>query len=133
MKKKLTTAINWNNAPEKGYVLAYFRTQALFQEFQKTDSEMRSLDERIAELLELHIFDSEREYRLMRCESGEFIETVVSDEYMAARPDAERITETVKVESGYRKMMEHLRIVNYISYNENGMLSVDNYRFAPVE
>ena len=120
------TKINWEKAMKDGYVLAYFRQEVLFQKLEPTV--MRQISEKQEMLLELHVFDNEREYRLMRCETGEFIEAVVSDEN-----GLEKKVETVQVESRFEGLMQYLRIVNYIDYDENGMLSIRNYRFAPME
>lgn len=121
-----TTEINWEKAPKEGYALACFRQEVLFQKLEP--GVVRQISENRDMLLELHVFDKEREYRLMRCGTGEFIETVVSDEN-----GIEKKEETVQVESRFEGLMRYLRIVNYIDYDENGMLSIRNYRFAPVE
>lgn len=118
--------INWEKAPKGGYALAYFRQEVLFQKLEP--GVILQISENQEMLLELHVFDNEREYRLMRCGTGEFIEAVVSDEN-----GLEKKEETVKVESRFEGLMQYLRIVNYIDYDENGMLSIRNYRFAPVE
>ena len=120
------TGINWEKVPENGYVLAYFRKEVLFQKLEPGIKQQ--ILEKQGTLLELHIFNSEREYRLMRCETGDFIEAVVSDECAS-----EKKVETVQVEGGYEDLMKYLKVVNYIDYDENGMLSINNYRFAPVE
>ena len=120
------TGINWEKVPENGYVLAYFRKEVLFQKLEPGIKQQ--ISEKQGTLLELHIFNSEREYRLMRCESGDFIEAVVSDECAS-----EKKVETVQVEGRYEDLMKYLKVVNYIDYDENGMLSINNYRFAPVE
>ena len=120
------TKIDWGKAPENGYVLAYFRKEVLFQKLEPGIKQQ--ISENQGTLLELHIFNSEREYRLMRCESGEFIEAVVSDECAS-----EKKVETVRVEDRFENLMKYLKVVNYIDYDENGMLSINNYRFAPVE
>ena len=120
------TEINWNKTPEDGYVLAYFRQEVIFQ---KSDPALRQkIEEQQENLMELHVFDSEREYRLMRCETGDFIEAVVSDEAAAEKKE-----ETVKIDGRFEALMPCLRVINYIDYDENGMLSVSNYRFAPAK
>lgn len=120
------TGINWEKVLKDGYVLAYFRQEVLFQKLEPGVIQQISKNQEM--LLELHVFNNEREYRLMRCGTGEFIETVVSDE-----TGLEKKVETVQVESRFEGLMRYLRIVNYIDYDENGMLSIRNYRFAPVE
>lgn len=120
------TEINWEKAPKDGYALAYFRQNILFR---KLEPEVRQqISEQQENLLELHVFDSEQEYRLIKCETGEFIEAMVSDE--AAE---DKKVETVQVEDRYQGLMKHLQVVNYINYDESGMLSINNYRFALAE
>lgn len=118
--------ISWGKAPKDGYVLACFRQEVLFQ---KLDEEIKQkVLKQQKTLLELHVFDREREYRLIRCEAGDFIEAVVDD-----RAADEKKIETVQVEGRFEKLMRYLQVVNYIDYDENGMLSINNYRLAPVE
>ena len=120
------TEINWGKAPEDGYVLACFRQEVVFQKLTP-ELEQKILEQQ-GTLLELHVFDREREYRLMRCETGDFIEAVVNDEV-----SAERKVETVQVEERFENLMRYLQVINYIDYDENGMLFISNYRFAPTE
>lgn len=120
------TRIGWDEAPQDGYVLACFRQEVMFQKYDPTLR--HRIDERREDLLELHVFDRKKEYRLMRCETGEFIESVVCDEGVA---EENRKVEKVKVESRFIGVMPYLQVINYIGYDENGMLSVSNYRFAP--
>lgn len=120
--------ICWEKAPEAGYVLAYFRQKVLFQKFGSEIMEQILKLEQQDVLLELHVFDSEKEYRLIRCETGEFFEAVVSDENAG-----ESKVESVQLEKGYEHLMPYLKVVNYIDYDENGMLYINNYRFAPAE
>ena len=120
------TKINWNEAPQDGYMLACFRQEVVFQ---KDEPSLRQkIDEQQENLLELHVFDRNKEYRLMRCETGEFIEAVVCDKDAT---EEKLKVEKVKLESRFEELMPYLQVINYIDYDENGMLSVSNYRFAP--
>lgn len=125
----------WKAVPKEGYVLACFRQKVWFQKFHSSDSELKEcISKQEDTLLELHVFDSKQEYRLIRCESGDFIEVVVSDEReFAKKAETEKKTETVRVESKYDDILQYLQIVNYIDYDKHGMLYVNNYRLAPVE
>ena len=116
-----------DEVPKDGYVYACFREKVLFQ---KRDLELdKYILNNQAMLLELHIFDAQQEYRLIRCETGDFIEAVVNDE----EAGVEKKVEIVQVEGGFASVMECLKVVNYIDYDNNGMLSISNYRFAPTE
>lgn len=120
------TKIDWEKSPKEGYVLAFFRQEVLFQKLNQ-EIKQKILKQQET-LLELHVFDREQEYRLIRCETGEFIEVVVNDEAAS-----EKKSETVQVEDRFENVMRYLQVVNYIDYDENGMLSINNYRFAPAE
>lgn len=118
------TKINWSEAPQDGYLLVCLRQEVMFR---KDEPALRQkIEEQQENLLELHVFDSKKEYRLIRCETGEFIEAVVRDE-----DAAEVKVEKVKVENRFKEVMPYMQVINYIDYDENGMLSVSNYRFAP--
>ena len=126
----MVTEIHWEEVPENGYVIAYFRQGVCFQ---KMDDEIHvQIENRLSELLELHVFDSEKEYRLVRRQAGGFIEAIVTDQDGEGKI-RESKTEKVLVESRFQQVMKHLRVVNYIDYDESGMLSINDYRVAHVE
>lgn len=134
-KIKKVTEIDWSKAPQDGYVLACLRQGVWFQKLN--DAMQEQIVEQQGSLLELHVFNSEMEYRLLRCETGEFIEAVVAD----GEEDDKKVEIVKTIErsandmgkSGFYNPPPYLQIVNYIRYDKEGMLSVNNYRLAPWE
>lgn len=119
--------IDLKKVPDEGYLLAYFRSELVFfyQSGIRELLEKKGLDH----LLELHVFDEKEEYRLLRTGKGKWIEVIVSDE----KVQKEKKVECVKLEKEYEGVMKYLNVINYIDYDENGMISINQYRLAPVE
>lgn len=116
-----------SDAPENGQMLAYTRKQVLFQEYTDLGEVKQRLED--AEILELHLFDHDREYRAIASRSsrpqfsGGVIETVVQ----FAEADKKKIyQETVELEEEFGTTLE---VLNHIWYDpESGMAHIDNYR-----
>lgn len=118
--------IELKKVPDKGYLLAYFRSELVFS-YQSGIQEL--LEKKgLENLLELHVFDENEEYRLLRTGKGKWIEVTVSDE----KVQKEKKVECVKIEKKYEDAMKYLNVVNYIDYDENGMIAINQYRLAPV-
>lgn len=111
-------------APSCGQLLAYTRKRVLFQQYENVEELEEVLNEE--ELLELHLFDAQREYRCVATGSRRFpsgvIETVID---FPEEEESSVYREDVLLED--RKGM--ITVLNHIAYNEdNGMAYVDNYR-----
>lgn len=111
-------------APAQGQMLAYTRRKVIFQPYEGREAVTEALGDK--ELLELHLFDGQKEYRCVVSGSSRFpsgmIETVADfpedDEWSVYRED-------VLLEDG----QEEITVLNHIAYNgDNGMAYVDNYR-----
>ena len=123
---KILEQVDLNRIPDTGYMLAYFRLELVFMESGiKEELQKRELED----LLELHIFDENKEYRLIRMQDGTWIETLVSDDV----EQKDKKVECVKVEEKYAHIMKYLNVINYIDYDENGMISIQNYRLSPAK
>lgn len=111
-------------APAQGQLLAYTRRKVIFQPYKRREEVAEVLGDK--ELLELHLFDEQKEYRCIASRSSRFpsgvIETVAdfpeNDEWSVYRED-------VLLEDS----QDEITVLNHIAYNgENGMAYVDNYR-----
>lgn len=130
--------MQWNNlenvqkdAPKCGCFLAYTRENLLFQRYDTLEEVQTILKEK--ELLELHIFDSEKEYRAVQTASKRYPTGVIETVVCADKEDKEetQYCETVWVEPSLRKeAVEKVRVINEVSYDELGMLTITNYRLA---
>ena len=142
-------------APRKGWLLAYTRTQVLFSRYEETGGGREQLAALLkgSQLLELHIFDGEKEYRYMASSSKrvqkrnqrvsrEYGENCGKNvpggwiEHVAAFPekpdhDGERVLkEHILLETNaYQK--ETITMLHHIAYeSKSGMAYVDDYRLV---
>ena len=134
--------MQWNNlrnvqkdAPSCGCFLAYTRDKLLFQQYAALEEVQEVLTGK--ELLELHLFDSDKEYRAVKTASKRYptgvIETVVCA-CADKKQEEMQYCETVWVEPGLRRdAVEKVRVINEVSYDEIGMLTIINYRLAMVQ
>ena len=119
--------IELKKVPNEGYLLACFRSELVFS-YQSGIQEL--LEKKgLENLLELHVFDENEEYRLLRTGKGKWIEVTVSDE----KVQKEKKVECVKIEKKYEGVTKYINVINYIDYDENGMISINQYRLTPVE
>lgn len=120
----------FNSAPAQGYMLAYFRKKILFEKYvdiAKVKIFLENEEMTKEELLELHLFDSEKEYRCVSTRSKRFpkgiIEHVSDFEFYEGTESVFAETVLLENETGT------LTVLNHIDYNdENGMAIVDDYR-----
>lgn len=140
-----------NEAPVKGRALIYFRTRLYYGSFSrkqkeielmvKEEKEILLLDgsQEIDTILELHLFDREREYRAVYSQAKrEYLENIILDKSEEKPKNADekgkdsklQICEECYLLSGYQD--EKIGIVNYMQFNEEDMLSLVNYRLYPV-
>lgn len=111
-----------SEAPLKGSCIAYTKKEVIFEEYASLDE----LTERVkgAEILELHLFDDEKEYRCVKTASKRYPTGVI--EVVADFPEDEEnvYPEEVFLEDNEGK----LKVLHHLTYDENGMASADNYR-----
>lgn len=120
-----------DSAPQTGYMLAYTRKEVLFEPYYS----IQEVSERLAaeDVVELHLFDNDREYRAVVTESSRFEGGVI--EYIADFKLTEGSAPHKLIGDVYREdcTLEHgegkLTVFNHIRY-ENGMIIVDDYRLV---
>lgn len=127
---KMTDLNKINEAPERGQMLTYTREKVFFEPY----SSIESVREKFAEqkLLEIHLFDQNREYRALASESVRYrdgyVDTVSDfdrDEKDESGADAV-YAESVLLENGGR-----ITVLNHLRYDEEtGMAYVDDYRMV---
>ncbi len=116
--------MNLEKAPEKGIIYALYTDRVVFERYEKESlpDEMVLQDN----LLELHLFDQNREYRIVRSKIGD-IEAEICDELSC---DCEQYIEFVFTD---HENIPAVEVVNYISYDENDLMMINNYRLREVE
>lgn len=126
--------INYDKIPASGYVLAYFRLGIVFAPYEKADEGIEApgwkehLEREDDPLFELHLFNDQKEYRFFQKQDGEYDEFEVSEN---DRPEGIYV-EDMCVEKRYADVLGKIRVVNYITYTQDGMLEITNYRLSPV-
>lgn len=123
--------LNIEYAPERGMIYALYVDKMIYESYENK----QQLTEYLAEekLLEMHLFDREKELRFLKTGSGEIksYEIKDSEEY-----------DDVYVESIYllgadidqtKDLKQKVEVVNYIRYDENDLLNIVNYRLKEAE
>lgn len=112
------------DAPVRGQMLAYTRRKVIFQPYEDKEEAVEALENE--ELLELHLFDGQKEYRCAASRSRRFPSGVI--EAVVDFPEMDEQTvyrEDVLLEDSE----DEITVLNHIAYSaENGMAYVDNYR-----
>lgn len=138
------------NIPPKGQMLAYTRKKVIFHGYESLEDVAMELAEE--DLLELHLFDSEREYRSVSTISRRFpggvIETLAdfpnpeNEQDVHSDPEggkdkrlaidtvySEQILLDTEQGSNSGTAECTITVLNHIQYDpKNGMASIDNYR-----
>lgn len=126
----------WNNlkrqneAPKSGYIMAYTRKKVIFHSFTTLlEVEQELLEE---ELLELHLFDREKEYRAVSTRSKRYpdgvIEAIVD---FSEELEQEIYAEDILLETPYQGK---ITVLHHLQYDEKtGIAFVDNYRLLKKE
>jgi len=130
------------SAPECGQLLAYTRDKVYFQRYSNLREVVQLLSNK--DLLELHLFDDDREYRCIATRSrryrrkqtslsikdpgSSYLQGVIETLVDFSEDEAYQYSSLLCTED---KTEEYnmLTILNHISYDpENGMAYIDNYR-----
>lgn len=116
-----------NNAPKSGIYLIYTRKEVLCGKYH----DINFIDSYInGEILEIHLFDSNAEYRLINSRTKGTIETVIKDD------GKDFISETLYLEDRFGEQIGNncIKLVSYIEYDEDkGMGRISGYRLQEVK
>ncbi len=125
--------MNLLKAPEHGTMYAIYIDKVVYEPYTREtllkDTELKE------NLLELHLFDKEKEYRYIKKRKG-YIETEISDETVELDDKDDKYEETIfTLKKNQEKPDENhgeVRVINYIKYDENDLLTIQDYRLAEV-
>lgn len=111
-----------NEAPTSGMMLVYLRKKILFEGYQSLDDIASILAGH--EILEIHLFDQSKEYRAVLSESPRFKEGFIEHTAKFNLSDETSFyAENMLLEDGGM-----ITVLNHISYDDNGMAYIDDYR-----
>ena len=123
--------MNLLQTPEQGMMYALYTDRVVYESYSKNS--LPSEEEIKKDLLELHLFDAVGEDRYIKTRKGE-IEVYINDENMDYQDTyVERIYTLGKNVEKTDKNADKVEVVNYISYDENDLMVIRNYRLKEVE
>ena len=121
--------MNLCNAPDSGIMYALYTDRVEYRPYKKEELSEDAIQK---QLLELHLFDNTTEYRMIQSERGE-IENVISDENMPHDDIYCEKIYTLKENEDQSKEQDYcIEVVNYLTYDENDLLLIRNYRLKEV-
>lgn len=123
--------LNWDRAPEAGTMYAMFIDKIVYQKYKKSELVSVDLDEK--KLLELHLFDKEKEYRVVRTRGHGLQEYEITDDCGHDDCYEEKIYVSGRNVDRQDDLKEQVTVVNYITYDKNDLLHVGNYRLKEAE
>lgn len=125
--------MNLLKAPKQGTMYAIYIGKVVYEPY--TREQLLEKENLEVNLLELHLFDKEKEYRYIKKRKG-YIETEISDETVELDDKDDKYEETIfTLKKNQEKPDENhgeVRVINYIKYDENDLLTIQDYRLAEV-
>lgn len=120
-------------APKSGILLAYLRDRVVFRKYSSIEEVKEKMEGE--NVLEIHLFDRNIEYRALCSNSRRFpsgiIEEVADFPYS---PDSDSCfkSEAVlgNIGDGICDGMGRLAVINHLNYDKNGSIAIDNYRLV---
>lgn len=117
--------IDLTKAPDRGIWYAVYTDRIEYTDYEKNETTILADNK----LLELHIFDDTREFRVIRRRDQSLIEKIIFDVECASEDTYE---ETIYVNrkgiDNASLSKEQVTVVNYIEYDDNDLLKISNYR-----
>lgn len=127
--------VKTDEAPEKGFVLAYTRQNVIFQEYMEKNVIENILEGK--ELLEIHLFNRHKEYRaVVTTGKRKFGKADMAIEHIAdfGAVDTDEYSvyeDNVLLENDFKSQnYGSIKILNKVVFDDNGMASVDDYRLV---
>lgn len=120
-----------SKAPERGIIYALFRDRVVFERYSKEELEKSRFEG--DNLLELHLFDEDTEYRMFRTRMNGCREMIIRDDTAGAEDIyVEEVLLTGKDADSQENLADTVKVVNYIEYDENDLLKISGYRLQEV-
>ena len=119
-----------NDAPQRGTTYATFIDKMVYKKYES----LKEIEELVVKdkLLEIHLFDKEKELRFLKTRDEGIVQYLISDTKEYAIYEEELYVSGENIDK-QDKLSEKIKVVNYIKYDENDMIHIINYRLAEVE
>lgn len=118
--------LNLEKAPQTGTMYGVFTDKILYQKYDRAD--LLAEPPKEDKLLELHLFDAQKEYRCIRTRLQGFKEFEITDDCEHDDVYEEKIYVSGSNVDKQEDLREQVTVVNYIVYDENDLLHIPNYR-----
>lgn len=119
------------HAPHSGQLLAYTRTQVLFEEYKDLNKVKELLEGK--NILELHLFDKDKEYRAVATRGkrkfNDCNDKIIEYEAKFTYNEEEVYKETILLDKKYNNYRS-ITVLNHIKYGELGIAKFDDYRLV---
>lgn len=131
--KELKGSNEIEHAPKSGIMLIYTRKEVIFERYQS----LQDVEKRVngQEIMEVHLFDKEKEYRALASQSKRFSGHFIDKVFRAEEKDQDRIySQEILLETAEESKtgMKKIQVNNHITYSDTGMAVIDNYRLVEV-
>lgn len=122
--------MNLLNIPEQGIMYALYVDRVVYQKYSRDELlQNKNLQNK---LLELHLFDETKEYRYIKARNGE-IETLINDDAVEHQDQyTERIFTLADKKENPDENSGRIEVINYITYDEDDLMRIQNYRLKEV-
>ena len=122
--------MNLSKAPAQGMMYALYTDRVEYRPYKREELMAEKIQE---QLLELHLFDDTTEYRMVQSERGE-LEAVINDDNVSYDDTyCEKIFTLKPEEEQPGEQSRQVEVVNYLTYDENDLLMIRNYRLKEVK
>ena len=122
------------NAPDSGYVLAYTRKKLIFKIYSDKNSLEGIFEGGCSDILEIHLFNSDSEYRILSSESSRYESGFVAHLAEFASDTDETYIQDVFLDLNKEESRElhkdKIKVLNHIAYTSEGMAFIDDYRLC---
>lgn len=123
--------MNLDCAPERGTLYALYIDRVEYKKYEKKELFIeKDLEEN---LLELHLFDDREEYRYIKTRSGEIQKLIKDSSVIYDELYIEQIYTLNDKKERTEGASDCVEVVNYITFDENDFIRIENYRLKEVK
>ena len=123
--------MDFSKIPEKGTMYALYTDKVVYRKYDR--KEFVEDQEATDKLLELHLFDTVAEYRYIKKRNGKIAALIRNDTVEHQDLYTEKIITLGNKKEKPDKESGFVEVVNYITYDENDLMRIENYRLKEVE
>ena len=123
--------MNLSNIPEQGIVYALYTDKVVYRKYNR--EELLKDTPLTEKLLELHLFDDTCEHRYIKKRKGTVDEVICDAEIAYEDIYVERVLTLGNKKEKPDRDSGFVEVVNYISYDENDLMRIENYRLKEVK